>query len=485
MSVDTAFAQFEQLLLEEVEPSVLGLDLPGDDVAWNLMDTFPAIEKAGRRTGTNDYADGYECSWRIRLNRGARVTGGSFGGNSIVRMGPDNLINVGQQVDDLYLDPVHTPLRGYAKVTMELKKLQGQITANREQILSEIIASTLEEVAADGVEDAVFQVRETCCGLFWAPNAVLAQVNDGSGASITEAAIAWVPVDNGTPFRFTEGQRYVAAALSSGLPATPRAGSTNTPGVFRCVGIDTDLRKVGFQSEAGEGTISLSDNDGIMLEGIWDFSIASPYANRAPNSIENLIINTGTYPGTAYNVASHKELQAYISDNTATPVAPTPELIAEICDKVTEPGYEPPTTLVAERSVWTYYAQLERQAHVVYQVPQGAPYTASGGVNAPVITHGNYTFAKLSSAKVREGSIFGIAPETFRRFMPGGGKTLRWATQSGGVAGMAGIFHPIYSGRQMSKVAAADFEFWMQFGQVMPRRIFLIKGVLSQRTANA
>ena len=484
MSVDNAFSTFEMLLTEEVEPNVYGLELPGDDVAWSLMDTFPAVSTAGRTTGAAEGSevDGYESSWRIRLQRAGRVTGASWGGNSVTKMGPNNLLNMGQQVDDLYLDPVNTPSRSYAKIKMLLKKLQGSLVINRAQMEANLISDPLEDVTAGYIEDAVFQVREMSTGMFWsAGHGVWALVN-GSGQTITEASITQITIDNGSPFRFTEGQRYVASSLSSGVPTTPRAGSANNPGVFRCVSIDTDARTVGFQSEPGEGTITLTDNDGIIPEGIYLFAPATDYATE---SVETLLPTTGNYPGTSYDVATHKHLKAYIVDNTSSPVPPTPELIAGMCDKITDPGLEPPTTLVAERSIWTYYSQLERASGAVYQVPQGAPFTASGGVAAPVIQHGTYTFAKLASSKCREATIYGLAPETWRRFMPGGGKTIRWNTTNGGIAGAPNLFHPIFVGRQMSRTSSAEFDYWVQFGQTNPRRNFIIKGVLSQRVADA
>jgi hypothetical protein len=88
----------------------------------------------------------------------------------------------------------------------------------------------------------------------------------------------------------------------------------------------------------------------------------------------------------------------------------------------------------------------------------------------------------LASPRVRPGCIIGISPETFKRFMPLGNKTIKWALAGGGVAGAQSIYGPIRSGRQLSELSDAPFDVFVEFGCTDPRRNFRRIGLYSQRT---
>jgi len=119
-----AFDQFQILLQEKVDPMVHDLTLEGDDPAWTMLDTFKAIDVAGRTTGSlaanvdNEGTAGYECSWRIMVQRGGRISGGSFSGPTPTAMGTDDTLIAGQASDAYYLDPAYTPVRSYIGIKM-------------------------------------------------------------------------------------------------------------------------------------------------------------------------------------------------------------------------------------------------------------------------------------------------------------------------------------------------------------------------------
>ena len=517
MAVDDAFGQFELLLQEYIDPAVHNLELDSPvDVMWDFLPTFRPISTAGRRTNQAGVSDantaGYEAQWRIRLQRGGRVTGGSMSGNTITKMGPQSALVMGQAMDGTYLDPTKTPMRSWLDLKMNLKRLRGSLTINRTQIHNDILANGLESVAVDNTEDAVYKVRKMLSSLMWSPaDGIMGRLWTGTPTSITEAAVSWHPVTEGTIFRFVVGDRYVFALSDSGattpvIPGTsiwtPRASATplHTPSVARCVGLDPDAMYVGFQMEPGEGTLTVAKGDYVLAEGMYDFvpggtftvggsapGVSPVVQSFAPNSVQNLLIASGTYPGTAYAVTTVRELKSFVTDNTSTPVLPTPELFAKQIDKMILAGIPAPPALIAEPGIWTLYSQLERRAGAMYTVPQGSQFTASGGVDAPIIAHGDMVFRRLSSSICPPNTVTGIDPSTFCKFMPvgGGTPTIRWAIQQGGVAGVSGIFRPVAVGAILTDLSVADFDLYFQLGQTNPRRCFRMLGVHNQTTAEA
>lgn len=479
------FTQFENLLLEVVDPSVhnLVLEEPVDPI-WDLLDTFPAVERMGRPTyevaDTSAKTD-YEASWRVLVQRGGMFSGGTIAGPTVVNARGTELA-IGQNTGGTYLDPTKVPMRSYLKIRTYLKRLKGALTVNRQQIHNDIIANGLESTAMDGVEDAVYQLRKMVSTFCYSRYGIVARVNQALGATVGETTSrAWVTVDGGTCHRFVVGQRYFFAADNTLPSVTVRAGDgSGTANTARCVAIDSDESKVLFESETDEGNISVSDNDYILQYGMHN----QTDAHYAPNGIPSLLIASGTYPDTSYTVTTSTELKAFIDDNSSSFENPTPELIALMCDKMNEAGKPAPSVVIANPSVWTLYGQLERSTQAVYNVTQGAVFTASGQVAGPRVGHGNYAFNRLSSSLCDPNNIEGIEPSTFRRFMPMG-KSIRWAMQQGGVAGISGIFRPVFSSSQLTDMSVADCDVYLQLGQVDPRRCFRILGVHNQRTATA
>ena len=492
MAVGDSFNQFENLLRESLDETVLRLSVEADDPIWSLLQTMRNVKKLGRITGagTKTKGDpGYEARWEVLMQRGGTVTGASIGETSSTLMGPNSGLIMGLGTNSQGLDPVDTPQRSYLELVSFLKKAKGQVTLNADQLEAKLIGSPVEDVAMGYIEDATFQVRDLITSLSWgAGDGVMAWNADGT-ETIAEDSINWVTVDNGSPFRFTKGQKYVAADQGTNPKCSvPRAGTLTSPGVFRCVGVNPITREVGFQSEPGQGNIVIYEDDLIIRQGMWDFTTAATSAtdntpSLAPNGIENLLINTGAFPDSDItDVTDYPELQAYITDNTGSEVTPEPERLDEILDLMTGPGGPddgPPPILIAENSVWTLWSHLERRAMAMYPVTQ--TFTSGGGVTGPVYTYGSRSFQRLSSSKCRESTIFGIDPSTFIRFMPND-LTLRWKMTQGGLSGMGGIFRGVYEGRSLTSLAAADFELWWQMAQTRPLRNFILKGVHSQRT---
>ncbi len=474
-----AFDQFETLLLEKVAPRVHDLVLKGDDPAWRLMDTFEPVVTASRDTASAVQAR-YEASWRIRIQRAGRVGGGTFTGNTPMMMGANSDLAMGQAADALYLDPANTPSRSWLKIKMYLKRMLLSTVVNRQQILADMAADPIEEIAAGFIEDMVYQVRQLVSAQFWSDGTGLMALANGAD-TITETTGA-IAIDEGTPFRFVVGQRYVAA--SNADPRVPRAGSLNNPGVFRCTNIDLQARSVFFQSEPGEGTITLTDNDAILAADMTTWNGASTaLQSLSPQGIESLVVASGVFPGTSLTVTDYAQLRGWVDGAEGDDRQPTPEAIAKIIDQISDADLEPPGVLISERSVETLYAQSERQGGAEYQVPQGAPFVASGGVTAARASHREKSFAWLNSSKIRPGAIYGIDPSSWKRFMPLGDKTLHWVTTGMNGMGAPAMFRHVITGRTATELMAADGDFFIEFGLTEPWRQFRALGFLSQRTS--
>ena len=491
----SAFDQISFLLREGLEQGnpVVDLHLDEVDPLWDLTDTFQPTDVAGRDadSGIGQGTAGYFAEWRVRVNRSGLVAGSDFTGNTVETMGGQDHIITGQGSDDLFPDPGKAAVRSYVPIRMQLRRMKGVLPLNRSQIIADMMASSIEDVSTGLMEDAIFLIRKMTTSHAYSDGGGSLARADGA-ASILEGTPVAVSIKAGRPLRFQIGQRYVsgthvAQASHGSSQRTGNAGTVNDPGVFRCVDIDTDDLTPVFESEPGEGTITLTDGDDITLHGMCDYTAANVTAgSKAPQGLENLLITSGTFPGsnykgTAMNVSNHRYLKSYVKGDVDAKVAPTPEIVSEFIDKITDTGKVPPSVVLAEQSVWTAWATIEKQAGAVYNVPQGATFQASGGVSGPRVTHGSAEFARVASPEIREGCIIGLSPETFKKSMPLN-KTVRWQTSEGGAAGAPSIFRPVTSGRQLTGLMSAEFEFFLEFGCTDPRRNFRRVGLHSQRT---
>lgn len=490
----TSFDAFEMLLRENISDAVVNLTFEDEDPASLLIDTFNAETLAGRNQSIgaeNQSPDpGYRASYRIRVQRGGRVAGAKLFGNTTTMMGGTNQLTqlMGQAADGKYLDPRRTPGPGWLEVAMKLRRVKGSVVVNRDQIIAELAANPIDEVAGNYLMDSVARVRSYQVNAFWGDGtASLAQVNASSSvleASAVSVTLGQTSAYSGTFARFQQGDLLQAATTHATLRVLKTGtGASGATGYIRVVKVDRINRKLFLQSEPGVGTVALVDTDHLMYADTYDFVNGHAEANKiVPEGVESLVINTGTFPGTNYAVENVTELIAFTEDVTTTPEDPTPENIAKILDTIADGGYQPPTALFSERSFWTYYSQLERESGAQYVVSQGAAFQASGGVDGPVVQHMGTRFQRFPSTRMRTQTLVGLAPDEWMKFVPLGNNAIHWVYGNGPMAGVQSVFFPVSDGVQGTELARADYDTYCQFGNKIPGRQFWKRGYKTQRT---
>jgi hypothetical protein len=256
------------------------------------------------------------------------------------------------------------------------------------------------------------------------------------------------------------------------------------------VNVDADERAIYLQSAPGEGSISITAGDRLYIQDSYNFDATGTDATNAltTEGLESLLIASGTFPGSTtqkfpsgLDVDHHSKLKAFITDTSSTPEDPTMESMTILLDKILELEKVPPTALIGERSLWTLFSQLERDNHALIQVPMGAPFQAAGGVTGPMLSHGEHRFQKFNSVRIRPGMVAGINPSTWRKYIPMGDRTIRWALGNGIFSGAPSIFGPLHDGVQLLETVDAPFDGFAEFGCLDPRANFLRKGLRTQR----
>ncbi len=483
-----AFAQFESLLREYMEPSVEDLTISALDPIWDLIKYCRNVTKMGRKTGTGDGTPGYEAKWHVKAQEGGLMEGQAFGETQLTMMGPGNKLVMGMNAAATGVDPLKVPHSSTYPLKSYLKKAKGAYAINKETFEARLLAEPVEDLVGEAVMDTTKLIRHTGSKLLWgAGNGVVALAPTG-GISIGESSITWTDVAKAQIFRFKKGERYVFASLTGLVPTTARVGNGSaptTPSVARCVGINPRTLQVGFQSEPGQGTISVTAGDGIIMSRMWDWANGVSYAC---NGIDNLLITSGAFPDSDIaDVTDYPELQAYVfgdETSTATYVAPEPEVIDNVLDYVTAWQSEKPPVLMAENNIWTLWKHLERRANMMVTIPNGGTYNANGGVGDVMYTHGNRPFQIGSSPMVCPNRIYGLEPTSFVRFMPND-MQVRWKTTQGGMAGVPNIFRPLYVGNISTDSAVAEYELHYQLACKQPQKNVVYKGVHSKRTYDA
>jgi len=484
MATGDSFDQFETLLTEFIDSSVIRLVLEDDDPIWAIMDIFKPTSRAGRDTASPPAA-GYEASWRVMVQEGGRIAAGSFAGNDLEKMGKNTHLMVGQAASAKYLDPTLTPLDSWIKVFMLLKRAIGSITINEQQILARLASDPVDQVAGDHLRAAASKVRRYMTNGFWGKGTgELAQINDSGLTTIaTAAGGTTVTIDGGTFARFGIGDLIQFGTTAE--PSVLRSTAQNPKGYCRVVNIDRKDRTL--KVEAVDADLTVADNDRIYLADTYDFNAANHDAAKLNMSegVDSLLLDSGTFPGTAsLDVDHHSVLKSFITDTTATPVDPTPEEIALLIDAIADAGMPPPEALFFERSGWTRYAQLEREAGAQYVVPQGGAFMASGGVDGPVLQHMGNRFQRFTSVRMPEKTMIGLAPSTWRMFLPIGPKgTIHWAYSTGTRSGHGSIFGPVHSGVQLTELSEAPFNTFFQVGCDNPMRNFRHPGLKVARSS--
>ena len=488
MATGDSFDQFETLLTEFIDSSVIRLVLEDDDPIWAIMDIFKPVTRAGRDTASTPAA-GYEASWRVMVQEGGRIAAGSFAGNDLEKMGKDTHLMVGQAASAKYLDPTLTPLDSWIKIFMLLKRAIGSITINEQQILARLASDPIDQVAGDHLRAAASKVRRYMTNGFWGDGSgQLAQVNDSALTTIaTLAGGTTVTIDGGTFARFGIGDlvQFGNGTAPFSTQATLRSSTNNPNGYCRVVNIDRKDRTL--KIEAVSEDLTVADDDYLFLADTYQFDVAlSADAAKLniPEGVNSLLLDTGTFPGSALDVDHHSVLKSFITDTSTTPVDPTPEEISLLIDAIADAGMPPPEALFFERSGWTRYAQLEREAGAQYVVPQGAAFMASGGVDGPVLQHMGNRFQRFTSVRMPEKTMIGLAPSTWRMFLPIGPKgTIHWAYSTGTRSGHGSIFGPVHSGIQLTELSEAPFNTFFQVGCDNPMRNFRHPGLKVARSS--
>ena len=480
-----AFSQFEILLRERVPDGVINLMMEDDDVAWGLIGAMQPETVGGAAeydTVAADYPSQYEAKYKIKIQRGGRVAGRKFSGGTFVTSGKDSQLYMGQGADAKYLDPKLTPLASYIQIKMVLKRVIGDLAINRQQFYADLIDTPVEDIAADQTIDAVERVRA------WSTNAFY---SDGTGSlaqalaavNVDETAGGQVVTLTGGSFaRFNMGDLVVAASTAN--PRVQRLGNGANGGVGRMYVVDIDRTSlpgaIRLQSAPGVGTVAIQVNDHLMLEESYIFGGASNAVNATvQQGVESLLITTGVFPGsispkfpTGCDVAHYNVLRSFVEGTEGGTDEPSMPLMSSLIDNIKNAKRTVPTAWIAERGVWSRWSILDQQTQAVVQVPMGAQYQAAGGVAGPALSHMEDRFNKFTSVKVRPKSILGLNPDTWKKFIPMGDRSIHWFYGRGPMAGVSSIFAPVVDGTQPTETAHAPFDAFCEFGCFDPQANF-------------
>lgn len=486
------FDQFSLLLRERLGPAQRNLMLPNDDPRWNVIDTMPAEMEAGRADPVaGDYPAQYMAKFDIQVQMGGRVAGGRFTGNTPTMMGKDSHLAMGLAFNNYNLDPALTPLDSWIQIAMLLKKIRGSIVVDHGQLEARMMTTPIADMATDAVKAAVTKSRQYIVNSSYSDGTgKMAQINNAAGYTIVETAGGTeIVIDQGTFGRFRIGDLIQAGTNANPYVLRTGGGVSGATGLMRVVDLNGVGRRLRLQSMPGVGSIVLSDNDVLVLYETYEFGGANHAANAlAPNGSESLLLDAGVLPGTVtvrfptgLNVSDYSMLRAFVTDTSATPDDPTMEAFTEILDNMKNAGKELPSAWFAEEGIWTKWNQLDLANNAIVQAPMGQTYMAAGGTAGPVLTHQESRFTKFSSVCVRENTVEGINPSTWRKFVPMGDRTVQWFYGRGPLSGIQSIFGPILSGTRSVRGAEAPFDMYFELGCMDPQANFRRIGIKTQR----
>lgn len=474
MAVTTAFGAFETIIRENLGSGVLDLQLPEvDDPALPMIATMQPLGLGGR---TDDNSGTWQARRKIKLSRGGLTEPGSFGGNTVTSMGDNSDLPIAMQATATAPDPEQVPRTQYITLKTNLKRINGNVTADMQQIIADLIGDDLEEIAVGHIEDAAHHVRKDMLGWFYSDGTGMLAQADGTYSVDTTAGGVAVGLKAGTFNRFEKSQRYVFYTGSGFVAGTT---TVRKGGVARCVKIDDNARTVYFQMEAGEATASLVDGDIIMKNKSMTNGAAG--VSKVHTGIEAMFKETGAFFGLS-DITDYPELISYVEGDEDNLVQPEPIQIAAMLDRLSNAGIEPPELLISETAIMTQYGFLEKAGFAHYVVPNRMP-TPDGGVSTPIFSHGDKVFPWRASNFIRPGMIWGAAPSTILKFQPGGSDTIRWWVSRGPSAGIPSIFVPVTDGTQMTELYQAPFETHLEFLPIKPKRNIRRLGFISTLTA--
>ena len=471
MAITNAWEQFETILRENLGNAVENLRPEG--ISDPFLDMLPRMEPLGLGGRESSDSAMYAARRKVKISRGGMVTGGQWTGNNVTGMGANDDLPVGQEATALAPDPEKVPLTQYVTLETTLKRILGNVTVNMTQILVDLLADDLDELAVGHIEDATFQVLKNLLAWMYSDGTGMIAQSDGS-YTVNDSGQQAVGLKAGPYNRFIKGQRYWVYSTTSWPTTTTRKGGT-----MRCTNIDDNAGTVEFEMEAGETAASIVVNDNIVLAG----SLTSGTSGTAlvPKGIEYMFKETGAFFGLS-DITQYPEFIAYIEGDEDNTVEPEPDRIAKLIDKIKKSGTAPPTMLVSEATLASQYSYTEKAGFATYVVPSRFP-NPDGGVGKPVFTHGDIVLPWETSDYIRPGMLWGAAPDTILKFQPGGAATIRWWNGNGPGAGVGKIFVPVTDGTRQTELWQAPFETHIDFLAIRAKRNFRYVGLITQETA--
>ncbi len=385
-----------------------------------------------------------------------------------------------QPKDVSLVAPLEVPLTQYLSLNSRLKRIIGNITVNMSQVLNDILSDSLEEVAVGHMEDATYQVRKNMLVWFYGDgSSSIATILTSSDTTPANDAILALTLSDGPYNRFIKGQRYTIwdDDAGSNWPATKTQIATTE---LVCVNIDDVNKSVDFENVDASTGATHAIGDHLVLKGTEG---AAGLENAlVPKGIEYMFNNTGAFYGVA-DRREYGELVSYVEGSESALVAPEPDLIARMVNRIAKAGYAPPTILISESALSTQYAFTEKAGYATYVVPGFMP-SPNGGVGQPIFQHGTIVMPWLTSEFIRPGSLLGCAADTILKFAPTGQNTIRWWNARGSGAGLSGIFIPVQEGSatgvRQTELWQAPFETHCEFMCLAPKRSFRHIGLTTQ-----
>lgn len=482
MAVPNVLGVISKLMLENVDKSVTNFHVGGDRIL-DFFDTIPAQAKLGRPDDPNTQP--FTAEHVMVFNAGGTVTALQMNLTSREDAGAASW-NVGLGATlSVAPDPIEAPQPTIARILIGLKETVGVITVEKDQVMADDFGLTIGQFVAQLITDVTKKLNNwRAANLYTDGTGWLAQVG-GTPAQIDAAGDTTVVITNGTNRRFEIGERY-DVVNDANWPVNNPAGIGDTSSAIRndvdliCVGKDpSDNTKIKLRGLSGITPFTPSVGDHIMKKGAA--TLANPHVSHVPDGFDHLIGNTGTIHGLSRT--NFEILQSQVDDtgSLTSLKTPRPELVTDFLDNIQDAGYEPPAFLVSSRSVRSKYAYIQG-GQGTFVLPNMIR-VADGGFGTVQTSYEDRVYSWALSSFSEGHTIYGIEPRAFTKFMPGS-PVVNWWNRDGGVQGVDNIFRFVdagASGRQRSKLFAAEWSSHWQVGIIQPFLCFVIRNVKGQR----
>jgi len=467
----TAVSIMMDLLAENIGRGVTDYCVYGDRILDAIVNSN-RVQRAGFM-GRNDNAGGsFRANHRIKLSRAGDWSATPFNSTTVTQIG-DGAYPVGLALNNKRLDPTKMPQQKIENMYLDLKRLEGNVTLDLDQIHGIQHGQALADYVTDQADDQIKNMRDAMATLiFLDGNGKLGEIT--GTPTIAEATQTTVTVRESSVRRFEIGKRYQIADGSTWPTTMTRRGTGD--GAIRCVGIDyatstPNAASIIFQSESGTGSIVCVDGDVIVKHGTVDYSNNVSYL---PSGFDNLIGNTGTLHGLSRT--TYPMLKSIVDTNPSgagTNRPPEPKIITQILSKIIHSGFMPPSLLIAQKDVRDRYFQLEQQRSV-YNVPMRMAY-ADGGMGTVQTSYEGMVLGWIESSFVAPNKIIGVSPEKMIKYSPAGTEAIQWYLNQGGSAHAPTQFQHVNSGSQITNVVQAPYQWWVEFGVTEPMSHFQVQ----------